>query len=49
MVLKNTSLRIEEQYMKKLKILAVKKDVTQSELLNEFIKQGLIKNGCNIE
>ena len=49
MVLKNTSLRIEEQYMKKLKLLAVKKEITQSELLNEFIKQGLIKNGCNIE
>lgn len=49
MVLKNTSLRIEEDYMKKLKFLALKKEITQSQLLNEFIKQGLIKNGCDVE
>ena len=49
MVLKNTSLRIEENYMKKLKMLAVKEEKTQSQLLNEFIKQGLIKNGCDVE
>lgn len=49
MAIKNTSLRIEEDYMKKLKFLALKKEVTQSELLNEFIKQGLIKNGCDVK
>lgn len=49
MALKNTSLRIEESYMKKLKFLALKQEKTQSELLNEFIKQGLINNGCDIE
>lgn len=49
MAIKNTSLRIEENYMQELKLLAVKKKTTQSELLNQFIKDGLIKNGVQVE
>ena len=49
MALKNTSLRIDENYMQELKLLAVKKKTTQGQLLNEFIKEGLIKNGVDVE
>lgn len=49
MAIKNTSLRIEENYMQELKLLAVKKKTTQSQLLNEFIRQGLKSNGIDIE
>lgn len=49
MVIKNTSLRLEESYMQELKLLAVKRKTTQSKLLNEFIKDGLLKNGVKLD
>ena len=49
MVIKNTTLRIEETYLKNIKWLALKQETTQTEIINQFIKEGLIKNGFDVE
>ena len=41
MAIKTTSLRIDEELLTKIKILAIEKKVTQQELINQFLKDGL--------
>lgn len=46
--LKTTTLRIKETYMQEIKHLAVDKKTTQTELINKYIKQGLINDGITL-
>lgn len=45
MAIKVTSIRIEEDLIDKVKFLALKEKTTQTELINEFIKNGLKEKG----
>lgn len=47
--LKTTTLRINEQYIKEIKHLAIEKGKTQTEIINEYIKQGLINDNINLD
>lgn len=49
MVIKVTSFKIEEDIIKQIKIKAIEKDITQTELITEYLKQGLINDGVIIE
>lgn len=41
MVLKTTSFKLDTELMKQIKIKAIEKGITQSELIHEYLKQGL--------
>ena len=41
MVLKVTSLKIDSELLKEVKIKATQKEITQTELITEYLKQGL--------
>lgn len=45
---KQTSLRINEEYLKKLKKLAIDKNTTITDLLNKYIENGLINDGIEL-
>lgn len=44
-MIKTTSLRIEEEYLTKVKLLAIEEKTTQQEIINQFIKGGLERKG----
>ena len=44
-----TTVRINETNYKKLKILAIEQEVSATVLINEFIKDGLIKYGVELD
>ena len=43
MVVKVTSFKIDEELIKQIKIKAIEKGITQTELISEYLEQG-IKN-----
>lgn len=43
--LKTTTIRIKENYIKEIKHLAIEKQTTQTEIINEYIKKGLLNEG----
>lgn len=43
MVVKVTSFKIEEELIKQIKIKAIERGITQTELISEYLEQG-IKN-----
>lgn len=49
MVVKVTSFKIESEILKQIKIKATEKEITQTELITEYLKQGLLKDGVIIE
>ena len=49
MVLKTTSLIIDSEIIKKIKIVCAKKEVTQTELIKEYLTDGLIKDGVKFD
>lgn len=44
-MIKTTSLRIEEEYLTQIKLLAIEEKTTQQEIINQFIKEGLQRKG----
>lgn len=49
MVLRTTSFKLDSELLKQIKIKATEKEITQSELITDYLKQGLIKDGVNFE
>jgi len=49
MVKKTTSLIIDSEIIKQIKIKCAEKDITQTELIHEYLKQGLIKDGVKFD
>ena len=41
MVLKVTSFKLDSELLKQIKIKATEKEITQSELITEYLKKGL--------
>lgn len=41
MVIKVTSFKLDEDLLKQVKIKAIEKGITQTELITEYLKQGL--------
>ena len=48
MVVKVTSFKLDTEIMKKLKITATEKEITQTELITQYLKEGLKKDGVDI-
>lgn len=48
MVLKTTSLIIDSEIMKQIKIVCAKKEMNQTELIKEYLIKGLKDDGINI-
>ena len=49
MVVKVTSFKIENEILKQIKIKATEKEITQTELITEYLKQGLLKDSVKID
>lgn len=45
---KVTSIRLEIELKKQIKLMATKKDITQSELINKYLQEGLRKDGVEL-
>jgi len=45
--IKKTTINIEKNTLKELKKIAIDKDLTQNQLINEFIVEGIAKNKEN--
>ena len=45
---KVTSLRLETEVRKHIKLMAYQKDITQTELINKYLKDGLRNDGVDI-
>lgn len=45
---KVTSLRLETEVRKQIKLMAYHKDITQTELINQYLKLGLRNDGVDI-
>jgi len=41
MVLKTTSFKLDSELLKEIKIKATQREITQAELITEYLKQGL--------
>lgn len=46
---KVTSIRLGIELKKQIKLMATQKDITQSELINKYLKDGLRKDGVEIQ
>lgn len=49
MAVRVTSFKIDVEIMKQIKIKATEKEITQTELITEYLKQGLLKDGVKFE
>ena len=49
MVLKTTSLIIDSEIIKKIKVVCANKEITQTELIQEYLIQGLKKDGVKFD
>lgn len=45
---KVTSLRLETEIRKQIKLMAIQKDITQTQLINQYLKIGLRNDGVEI-
>lgn len=45
---KVTSIRIETELKKQIKLMAIKKDITQTELISKYLQEGLKKDGIEL-
>lgn len=45
---KVTSIRLEIELKKQIKLMATKKDITQSELITKYLQEGLRKDGVEL-
>lgn len=48
MTSKVTSIRLETEIKKQIKLMATEKDMTQSELISKYLQEGLKKDGVKI-
>ena len=48
MVKKNTSFNLESELLKEIKLQAIKKEITQTELITRYLKAGLRNDGVEI-
>lgn len=45
---KVTSIRLETEVRKQIKLMAFEKDITQTQLINQYLKLGLRNDGVDI-
>ena len=48
MTSKVTSIRLETEIKKQIKLMATKKDITQTELISRYLQEGLKKDGVEL-
>lgn len=47
MAMKTTSFKLDSELLKQIKLKAIEKEITQTELITRYLKQGLLMDSVN--